>query len=68
MDLYPCLGTPIIASMPHFYNADPSLAEAVESGMHPDKESHQIYIDMETVIKYIWGESVERKIRKKYNF
>lgn len=65
MDLYPCLGSPIIASMPHFYNADPSLIEAIESGMHPDKESHQIFIDMETVMNYL--RRVERTI-KIYHF
>lgn len=51
LDLFPCLGTPIIASMPHFLNADPKLTEAIASGMHPDKEKHTIYIDMETVIE-----------------
>lgn len=49
MDLFPCMGTPLVASMPHFLNADPKLAEAIKSGMEPDREKHIIYIDMETI-------------------
>lgn len=49
MDLFPCVGTPLIATMPHFYNADPSLMEKIESGLYPEKSKHEIYIDMETV-------------------
>lgn len=49
MDLYPCVGTPLLASMPHFYNADPSLLDKIESGLSPDKSKHEIYMDMETV-------------------
>lgn len=49
MDLFPCIGTPIVASMPHFLNGDPVLAEAIASGMQPDRAKHMIYLDMETV-------------------
>lgn len=55
MDLFPCLGTPLVATMPHFYNADPSFAEAIATPMTPEKEKHQIYIDMETVPLYCFG-------------
>lgn len=49
MDLFPCVGVPLIVSMPHFYNADPSIAEKIAEGMHPNKEKHQIFIKMEKV-------------------
>lgn len=49
MDLFPCVGSPLIASMPHFLHADPSLLENIASGLNPEKEKHIIYIDMETV-------------------
>lgn len=48
MDLFPCLGVPITLSMPHFYNADPSLLNAVE-GLSPNKKEHEIFIKMELV-------------------
>lgn len=49
MDLFPCVGTPITLSMPHFYNADPSIAEKIAEGMNPNKEKHQIFVKMELV-------------------
>lgn len=49
MDLFPCVGTPLIASMPHFLHGDPSLLENIASGLNPEKDKHIIYIDMETV-------------------
>jgi len=38
-------GAPIALSYPHFYQADPSFLAAV-SGLHPDKEKHQFYVDV----------------------
>lgn len=35
-------------SHPHFYNADPSLVEAVE-GLHPSKEQHGLFLDVHPV-------------------
>lgn len=48
IDLFPCLGVPITLSMPHFYNADPSLLDAVE-GLSPNKKDHEIFLKMELV-------------------
>lgn len=50
MDLFPCVGVPLVASMPHFLNGDPSLFEKIESGINPIKEEHEIYVDLELVI------------------
>lgn len=49
MDLFPCMGTPLVASMPHFLNADPKFLESIASGLAPDRSKHIIYIDMETI-------------------
>lgn len=35
-------------SHPHFYNADPSLVNAVE-GLHPSKEQHGLFLDVHPV-------------------
>lgn len=35
-------------SHPHFYNADPSLVDAVE-GLHPSKEQHGLFLDVHPV-------------------
>lgn len=35
-------------SHPHFYNADPSLADAVE-GLHPSKDQHGLFLDVHPV-------------------
>ncbi|XP_023303093.2 sensory neuron membrane protein 1-like, partial [Lucilia cuprina] len=48
MDLSFCNETPMIASMPHFLNADPKLLEDVE-GLQPDERKHGIYIDFEII-------------------
>mmetsp|Transcript_9547 Transcript_9547/g.18110 ORF Transcript_9547/g.18110 Transcript_9547/m.18110 type:complete len:1058 (+) Transcript_9547:19-3192(+) len=39
-------GNPLFISQPHFLGADPRFAEAV-SGMHPDKEKHQLLLGVE---------------------
>ncbi|NXR76570.1 SCRB1 protein, partial [Pycnonotus jocosus] len=36
---------PMFISHPHFYNADPSLVDAVE-GLHPSKEQHGLFLDV----------------------
>lgn len=53
MDLFPCVGVPLVASMPHFLNGDPSLFENVASGINPIKEEHEIYVDLELVTREI---------------
>nr|AMA98191.1 chemosensory protein [Blattella germanica]WPE03555.1 sensory neuron membrane protein 1d [Blattella germanica] len=40
-DLTRCQGAPIIASLPHFYDADPEYANAI-TGLNPNKEQHEI--------------------------
>lgn len=45
----PCKqGAPILMSMPHFMNADPTFAQNVE-GMNPDPEKHTFIMDHEPV-------------------
>nr|AVM18969.1 sensory neuron membrane protein 1 [Holotrichia parallela] len=46
MDLRKCSG-PVVASMPHFYNCDPSYANGVK-GVYPDKDKHELYLLFET--------------------
>ncbi|CAK7314779.1 scavenger receptor class B member 1 isoform X1 [Vulpes vulpes] len=39
---------PLFLSHPHFYNADPMLAEAV-LGLHPNQEEHSLFLDIHPV-------------------
>ncbi|XP_062038033.1 scavenger receptor class B member 1 isoform X2 [Lepus europaeus] len=41
-------GAPLFLSHPHFYNADPVLAEAV-LGLHPNEEEHSLFLDIHPV-------------------
>nr|CAD7402578.1 unnamed protein product [Timema cristinae] len=39
--------SPVLISFPHFYLADPKLRDAVEGISPPEKEKHQLYIDVQ---------------------
>lgn len=49
IDLFKCSGSPMFASLPHFYLADPKLLEGIESGLNPKKEIHGIAMLVEIV-------------------
>ncbi|XP_046666680.1 sensory neuron membrane protein 1-like [Homalodisca vitripennis] len=48
LDLTECLESPIIVTLPHFYDTDPSYLETVE-GLHPRGELHQIFLIFEPI-------------------
>lgn len=52
IDLFKCSGSPMFASLPHFYLADPKLLEGIESGLNPSKEKHGIAMLVEMVCFY----------------
>lgn len=52
MDLYKCIGVPIYASLPHFYDTDESYLKGVK-GLKPEKTKHEIIILFEGVSKEI---------------
>lgn len=51
LDLFNCMGVPIVATLPHFLDADPSLLENVESGLDPKKRDHEIMASVDLVSK-----------------
>lgn len=48
MDLMKCIKAPMLASMPHYLDSDPSLLNDVK-GLSPDVNVHGIEIDFEPV-------------------
>lgn len=55
IDLFRCSGSPMFASLPHFYLADPKLLEGFESGLNPNKEEHGIAMLIEIVNFWIFS-------------
>ncbi|KAG4080358.1 hypothetical protein HA402_010850 [Bradysia odoriphaga] len=49
LNMFQCVGAPIVVSMPHFLNADPSLLYKIQSGLAPNASEHAVYIDFETI-------------------
>lgn len=49
LDLFNCVGAPIIATLPHFLDTHPSLLENIQSGLKPDRKAHEISASIELV-------------------
>lgn len=49
LDLFNCLGIPIIATLPHFLDTHPSLMTNIQSGLQPNRRSHEITCSIELV-------------------
>ncbi|KAG7305165.1 Sensory neuron membrane protein 2 [Plutella xylostella] len=49
LNLMPCQGAPVIASLPHFYLASEELLEFFDGGVKPDKEKHNTYVYLDPV-------------------
>lgn len=49
LDLFNCIGVPIIASLPHFLDAHPSLLNNIQSGLSPSKKNHEIFASIDLV-------------------
>lgn len=43
---YFIVGAPIVMSFPHYYKADPVMLETID-GLHPKRENHEFYIDIQ---------------------
>ncbi|XP_064073186.1 sensory neuron membrane protein 1-like [Vanessa tameamea] len=48
MDLAKCIGIPMYASLPHFYDCDPEILNNIK-GLNPDVNEHEIAIDFEPI-------------------
>lgn len=51
IDLMPCVGAPVIISLPHFLYGDPNLLASIGSGLDPREKNHEFFINMEMVGK-----------------
>lgn len=55
-------GAPAFMSLPHFYNADPSILEYI-SGLAPNPKEHLTYLDLHPR----WGYAMGGKTRLQMN-
>lgn len=53
LDLFSCMGAPIIATLPHFLDTHPSLLENIGSGLNPKQKAHELTATVDLVIFYI---------------
>ena len=53
-----------ICSQPHFYNADPSLEQAID-GLKSDIEKHDTYLDIEPLTGITLSAHKRGQVRKK---
>lgn len=49
IDIMPCVGAPVIISLPHFLHGDPSLLVPIGSGLEPHAKNHEFFLKMEMV-------------------
>ncbi|KAJ8680288.1 hypothetical protein QAD02_016075 [Eretmocerus hayati] len=62
IDLFKCVGTPLIVSHPHFYLGDKNYLNMVE-GLKPSEEEHKYFMDLEPLT----GIPLVSKKRIQYN-
>jgi hypothetical protein len=49
LDLTDCLGAPVVLTLPHMMGASEKYTKTV-SGLNPNSEKHQIFMEVEPVI------------------
>lgn len=49
LDLFNCIGVPVIATLPHFLDTHPSLMENIQSGLQPNRRAHEIFASIDLV-------------------
>nr|QAB43878.1 sensory neurone membrane protein SNMP2a [Oedaleus asiaticus] len=62
LDLSPCAGAPVIATLPHFYLSSESYLRTV-SGLQPTKEHHELFMVFESTT----GSPMEARKRLQFN-
>ncbi|XP_049795759.1 sensory neuron membrane protein 1-like [Schistocerca nitens] len=62
LDLSPCAGAPVIATLPHFYLASETYLQTV-SGLQPTKENHELFMVFESTT----GSPMEARKRLQFN-
>lgn len=48
-NMFNCLGSPVVISMPHYFDADPEILTHFDSGLNPNRKDHAVYIHFESV-------------------